>query len=53
MTEDFDDFVCGNWEPGRYAWRAVDFVAAERPIPIRGHQGLFEVPDWLLGIIRC
>ena len=41
---DHDDRICGNWDPGRYAWRAVEFISWDVPIPFRGRQGLFEVP---------
>lgn len=33
----------GWWDEGNYAWRMVDPVALEIPIPIRGRQGLY---DW-------
>jgi activating signal cointegrator 1 len=39
------DKVCGDWSPGRFAWRRDDFLAFDRPIPWRGSQGLFDVPD--------
>lgn len=38
----------GNYQPGRYAWPLRDIVALERPVPYRGAQGFFEVPDILL-----
>lgn len=38
----------GNYGPGRYAWILDEVLALERPVPYRGSQGFFEVPDALL-----
>ncbi len=38
----------GNYEDGRYAWFLSDVVALPVPIPFRGAQGFFDVPDELL-----
>jgi hypothetical protein len=35
----------GNYEPGRWAWRFVEGQRLHCPIPYRGAQGFFEVPD--------
>lgn len=35
----------GNFGPGRFGWMLADIVALPRPIPFKGAQGLFEVPD--------
>ena len=44
-----DDMVCGNWLDGRFAWeRAPGFRVFNKPIPYRGRQGWFEVPDELV-----
>lgn len=43
-NESPDNFVCGNFADGRYAWRRGDVVKFARPIPFRGSQGFFEVP---------
>lgn len=42
------EFAFGNYEPGRFAWVLRDVEAID-PIPFRGSQGIFEVPDHLLG----
>lgn len=43
-----EDYECGDFSPGRYAWlRASPQVFAE-PIPYRGQQSFFEVPDSIL-----
>jgi activating signal cointegrator 1 len=34
----------GDWSPGRKAWRLVD-VRKTWPIPLRGMQGLFDLPN--------
>ena len=41
--------VYGNYDDGRYAWVTKDRVAIPEPIPLTGHQGLFDwdVPSWL------
>ncbi len=43
------EFVCGNYAPGRYAWQLESVRAIEPPVPYRGRQGLFTVPDGLVG----
>lgn len=41
-----DDYVCGDFAEGRWAWRrSVTFVVFDAPIPYKGRQGLFDVPD--------
>ena len=39
------EFVCGNYAPGRYAWQLESVRAITPPVPYRGRQGLFTVPD--------
>lgn len=40
------DYQCGNFAAGRYGFkRAEDFRVFENPIPWRGRQGPFDVPD--------
>jgi len=43
-----DDFVCGDYRPGRYGWRRSDYVIFKKPIPYRGMQMLFSVPESVL-----
>lgn len=43
-----DDYECGDFSPGRYAWRRAAFHLFADPIPYRGQQGMFEVPDDIL-----
>jgi hypothetical protein len=40
-----DDFLLGNFEPGRFAWLKSQRKAFERPIPYKGRQNIFDVPD--------
>lgn len=35
----------GDYTPGRWAWLLVDVEPLRKPIPWRGKQGFFEVPD--------
>lgn len=44
-----DDRVCGNFESGRFAWKAESFDLFPKPIPYRGQQGFFNVPDHIIG----
>lgn len=40
------DFVCGDWTPGRYAWRLCEPHAFPVPIPQKGGQGWRKI-EWL------
>jgi len=40
--------IYGNYTPGRFAWFLTDIVALPEPIPFKGAQGFFNVPDELL-----
>ena len=42
---DEDDRECGNFADGRWAWRGADPIIFPHPIPWRGSQGIFNVPD--------
>lgn len=37
----------GNFAPGRFAWRMADPIPLQKPIPFRGQQGFFNVPQGL------
>ncbi len=44
-----DDYQCGNWETGRYAWeRRPVCHKLETPVPYKGQQQVFPVPDAVL-----
>jgi hypothetical protein len=47
---DTDDETCGNWQPGRFAWRADDAVYLPTPIPWKGRQGFFNVTASALSV---
>lgn len=38
----------GNYGPGRYGWIFHEIIALKTPIPFKGAQGFFNVPDELL-----
>lgn len=42
-----NDFYFGNFEPGRWAWKCESPTMLSDPIPYKGAQGFFEVPDEL------
>ena len=46
--DEWEDFACGDFSGGRYAWEAKNFTAFSEPIPYRGQQGIFNVSDKLL-----
>ncbi|CAN5534034.1 hypothetical protein BH09PSE4_BH09PSE4_22860 [soil metagenome] len=38
----------GNYGPGRFGWVCADIRALANPVPFRGAQGMFDVPDEVL-----
>lgn len=44
-AENRDDELCGDFSEGRFAWQRGGFCVFEKPIPYRGAQGFFNVPD--------
>lgn len=44
-----DEHDFGLYTPGRFAWVMRDILPVSPPIPFRGSQGFFDVPDALLG----
>lgn len=42
------EYHFGDYTPGRWAWALRDVQALPAPIPFRGSQGAFDVPDTLL-----
>jgi hypothetical protein len=49
---DRQEAAFGLYAPGRFAWVLRDVVALEQPVPFRGSQGFFDVPDEALGFER-
>ena len=43
-----DDRECGDFAPGRFAWKRDGFRLFDQPIPYRGAPGIFNVPDDLI-----
>ncbi len=43
-----DDYACGDFTAGRYAWRRERYWRLAKPVPWTGRQGLFDVPDDIL-----
>lgn len=39
------EYHCGNYSDGRYAWRLKPIVTFKKPVPIKGLQGLWDVPE--------
>lgn len=45
LTDDEEiDLACGDFSPGRFAWRRGVYRRFKEPIPYRGHQSIFSVP---------
>lgn len=44
-ADDRDSIIAGDFRAGRFAWRRSAAVALLEPIPYRGQQGFFEVPE--------
>lgn len=42
----------GNYAPGRFGWLLAEIVPLAQPIPFKGAQGFFDVPDELIGGVR-
>lgn len=42
------EFNLGNYDAGRWGWIFVDIKPLAAPIPFKGAQGFFDVPDELL-----
>lgn len=40
--------MLGNYAPGRFAWLFADIKPLPEPVPFKGAQGFFHVPDELL-----
>lgn len=40
-----DDFYCGNFAEGRFAFKRGEYRLLREPIPWRGHQAPFDIPD--------
>lgn len=40
-----DDLLCGDFSPGRFAWRRAEYRVFSSPIQYRGAQGFFDVPE--------
>jgi hypothetical protein len=47
-----DDFQCGNWEAGRFAWKRAAIIKLNKPIPYRGRQSMFTLPDEIAHLIQ-
>ena len=43
-----DDYWCGDFGIGRFGWRGENFKTLAKPIPYKGAQGMFSVPDELV-----
>lgn len=44
-NHDNDDWICGNFDPGRFGFKRGDYKVFKRPVPWKGNRGLFDVPE--------
>jgi hypothetical protein len=50
MTDEFissqspHEIACGQWEPGRFAWKLENVQPLSKPVHIKGQQGLWNIP---------
>lgn len=48
-----DDYECGDFSPGRFAWERSTYLRFREPVPYRGAQGIFKVPgSAIVGAIK-
>lgn len=43
--EEERDHRCGDFDSGRFAWKRGEFMLLHEPVPFRGLQAIFNVPD--------
>lgn len=48
MRPEPSEYAFGDYTPGRFRWNLSDIVRLAKPVPFKGRQGLFDVPDGLL-----
>jgi hypothetical protein len=52
IPTDRSELSWGDYGPGRFGWLLDNIHALERPVPFKGKQGFFSVPDdMLLGVL--
>lgn len=49
-VEERNNLHCGDFSEGRFAWLGADPIIFPKPIPYRGSQGIFSVPDDLVSL---
>lgn len=42
------EFALGNYEHGRFAWVTKNLRRLQPPVAIKGRQGFFDVPEWMM-----
>lgn len=47
-----DEFIFGDLSPGRYAW-VTENLRALKPFPVRGQQGLWELPLEIVRLVEA
>ena len=45
MKRNHQEFICGEYKEGRYAWILKDIKVLENPIPAKGHLGIWHYEE--------
>jgi hypothetical protein len=40
----FEEYLLGNYAPGRWVWKTRNYKKLEHPVPVMGRQGFFNLP---------
>lgn len=46
-----ENLLFGGWKCGQYAWMLTDIVRLAAPLPMRGHQGIWTLPEPLPALL--
>lgn len=45
IRKDHQEYICGEYAVGRYAWILEDIEVLEKPIPVKGHLGIWKYDE--------
>ena len=44
-NENYQEYICGEYKEGRYAWILEDIEVLDKPIKVKGHLGIWNYND--------
>lgn len=50
LSPSSEDYLCGDWSPGRFAWEGSAPRLLEAPVPMKGRQGWWTVNPAEVGL---